>query len=131
MQISNLIRSALCDALVDAIDTGGAGTINVRTGAAPAATTDADSGTLLATGTFGGTAFGAASNGVANANAITGGTIAATGTAQHYRVKNGSGTVIFQGGVGTSGQDMTVGTVSFVSGAVFSISAFTVTVPAS
>lgn len=131
MKISQLARSAMCDALVDAIDTGGNGTIQIRTGSAPTNTTDADSGTLLATLTFSGTAFGAASNGVATANSITSDTnVDATGTAAHFRIKNGSGTVITQGTVGTSGADINFDSVSFVAGGTAAISSMTITVPA-
>jgi len=131
MKISNLMRSAMCDALVDAIDTGGAGSLQIRTGAAPTNTTDADSGTLLATLAFGGTAFGAASSGVATANAITSDTnVDASGTAAHFRIKNGSGTVIMQGSVGTSGADINFDSVTFVAGGTAAISSLTVTVPA-
>lgn len=131
MKISNLIRSAMCDALVDAIDTGGNGTIQIRTGSAPTNTTDADSGTLLATLTFSATAFGAASNGVATANSITSDTnVDATGTAAHFRIKNGSGTVIAQGTVGTSGADINFDSVTFVAGGIAAISSMTITVPA-
>lgn len=72
MKISDLDRTALCNALVDAIDAGaGAGTLEIRTGAAPAATTDADTGTLLATLTFSDPAYGNAAAGVAQESAIT------------------------------------------------------------
>ena len=131
MKISNLIRSAMCDALVDAIDTGGAGTIQIRTGSAPTNTTDADSGTLLATLTFSGTAFGAASNGVATANSITSDTnVDASGTPAHFRIKNGSGTVINQGSVSTSGADMNFDSTTWVAGGIAAISSMTITVPA-
>ncbi len=132
MKISNLARSAMCDALVDLLDGGsGAGTLEIRTGAAPTNTTDADSGTLLATLTFSDPAFGAASNGVATASAITSdSSIDATGTAAHFRAKDSSGTVILQGSVGTSGADLNFNSVSFVSGGTCSISSLTVTQPA-
>lgn len=132
MKISNTARSAMCDALVDLIDAGTPpGTLEVRTGSAPTNTTDADSGTLLATLTFSSTAFGAASNGVATANSITSDTnIDATGTAGHFRIKNAAGTVIMQGTCGTSGADINWNSVSFVAGGTASISSMTVTQPA-
>lgn len=132
MKISNVARSAMCDALVDLIDAGTPpGTLEIRTGSAPTNTTDADSGTLLATLTFSTTAFGAASSGVATAAAITSdSSIDATGTAAHWRIKNQAGTVIAQGTVGTSGADLNFNSVSFVSGGTAAISSLTVTVPA-
>lgn len=132
MKISDAARNAIVDAFVDLVDTGGAGTIQIRTGAAPTNTTDSDSGTLLATLTFSATAFGSASSGTATANSITGDSdIDATGTAAHFRVKNGAGTVIFQGTVGTSGADMNFNTTSFVENGTVNLSTMTVTAPAS
>lgn len=132
MKISNLARSAACDAVVDLIDGGsGAGTIEIRTGPAPTNTTDADSGTLLATLTFSDPAFGAASSGVATASAITSDTsVDASGTAAHFRIKDSTGTVIAQGTVGTSGADINFNTVTFVAGGVAAITSMTVTMPA-
>ena len=123
----------MVDAIVDLIDAGTPpGTLAIRTGSAPAATTDADSGTLLATLTFNTTAFDASASGTATANAITSDTnIDATGTAAHFRIKNAAGTTIIQGTVGTSGSDINFNSVSFVSGGTAAISALTVTQPAS
>lgn len=123
----------MVDALVDLIDAGTPpGTLVIRTGAAPAATTDADTGTLLATLTFSNTAFGAAASGTATAAAITSDSnIDNTGTAGHFRIKNAAGTVIMQGTVGTSGSDINFNSVSFVAGGTCAISSLTVTQPAS
>lgn len=132
MKISNLARSAMCDALVDLIDGGAsAGYIQIRTGSAPTNTTDANSGTLLATLTFSDPAFGAASNGVATASSITSDTnVDATGTAAHFRFFDSNNTCIMQGTVGTSGADINFDSVSFVAGGTAAISSLTVTQPA-
>jgi len=131
-KISDLARSAACNAIVDLLDVGGAGTLTFRTGAAPAATTDADSGTLLATCPFAAEAFGAASAGVATAAAITSdSSVDASGTPEHFRAKSGAGTVIFQGTVGTSGANINFDSVTWVAGGTVAVSALTVTVPAS
>lgn len=132
MKISNIDRNAMCDALVDSIDAGsGAGTIEFRTGSAPTNTTDADSGTLLATCTFSDPAFGSASSGVATASTITGdSSVDASGTAAHFRIKDSNGRVVAQGSVGTSGADINFNSVSWLAGGTVSISSFTVTVPA-
>lgn len=131
MKISNLARSAACDAIVDLLDAGSPpGSLEIRTGAAPTNTTDADSGTLLATFVLGNPAFGSASSGVATANAISNVTIAANGTAAHFRAKNAAGVTILQGTVGVSGADINFDSVNFVSGAEASISSWTVTHPA-
>jgi hypothetical protein len=130
-RLTNAAASAAADAVVDRIDTGGAGTIKIYTGTIP---TDADTAigaqTLLATLTFSATAFGAASNGVATANAITSDTSAdATGTAAWARIANGAGTTQMDVTVGTSGEDINFNTVSFVSGATVAITSLTYTQP--
>ena len=130
-RLTNAAASAAADAVVDRIDAGGAGTIKIYTGTIP---TDADTAvgaqTLLATLTFSATAFGAASNGVATANAITSDTSAdATGTAAWARIASGGGTTQMDVTVGTSGDDINFNTVSFVAGATVSITSLTYTQP--
>lgn len=130
-RLTNAAASAAADAVVDLIDAGGAGTIKIYDGTIPTNADTAVSGqTLLATLTFSATAFGAASNGVATAAAITSDTSAdATGTASWARIASGGGTTIMDVTVGTSGEDINFNTVSFVAGATVSISALTYTQP--
>jgi hypothetical protein len=132
LSITNAAASAMCDALVDRIDSGGAGTLRIYA-ATRAVTTDTAVGAqvVLATLTFGATAFGAASNGVATANSITQDSSAdATDTASWFRIfNNGQTTAQMDGNVGTSASDLILNTVSIVTGAVVSISAGSVTVP--
>lgn len=108
------------------------GTIEIYSGSQPATPDAALAGnTLLATLTFGATAFGAASSGVKTANAITAGTAVATGTAAWFRCYKSDGTTaVIDGSVGTSGADMTIATTSIVSGASVSCSAMTISMPA-
>jgi glutamate synthase domain-containing protein 3 len=105
------------------------GFIEVYSGTRPATPDTALSGnTLLATLTFGSTAFGAGSSGVATANAITSGTAAATGTASFARVYASNGTtVIGDCSCGTSGSDLNFPTLSFVTGATISCTSLTLT----
>jgi hypothetical protein len=131
LSVSEAVASAMCNALVDSIDTGGAGTLKIY-GDTRAATTDTAVGaqTLLATLTFNATAFGAASAGVATANAITQDSSADdTDTATWFRISSGTPAAIADGNVGTATADLILNTVSIVSGAVVSISAGTITVP--
>ena len=103
------------------------GFIKIFTGAQPSLN-GALTGTLLATMTFGATAFGASSGGTATANAITSGTAAATGTAGYFALEKSDGTtVVMTGSVGTSGADLNLNTTSVVSGAPVSCSSFTIT----
>lgn len=131
-RLTNAAASAAADAVVDRIDAGaGAGTIKIYSGTIP---TDADTAigaqVLLATLPFSDPAFGAASNGVATANAITSDTSAdATGTAAWARIADSDATTVMDVTVGTSGDDINFNTVSFVAGATVSITALTYTQP--
>lgn len=124
--ISNAIRSAMCDALVDAIDGGaGAGTLKIYTAAFA---------TLLATLTFSDPAFGAAADGVATAAAITSDASADnTGTAAVFRVETSTPATCFEGTVGgpSSGADIEFNSTAFVAGDTVAITALTITMPAS
>jgi hypothetical protein len=111
------LRTTLADAAVDAIDAGGAGTLEFLTSG------DAEVATL----TFSATAFGAASAGVATANAITSDTSATGGTVAKWQIKNGSGTPIIFGAAGTSGSDINLSSLSVGAGDTVSISSLTYT----
>lgn len=129
--LTALTASAACDAVVDRLDVGGAGTLKIYDGT-KAATADTAIGAqvLLATLTFSATAFGAAASGVATAAAITSDASAdATGTATWARWASGGATTTLDCTVGTSGADINLNTVSFVIGASVAITALTVTVP--
>ena len=83
---------------------------------------------LLAELRLGATAFGAASNGVATANAITSDAAAnATGTATWFRVVTSGGTFVIDGDVGTSGSDLNLITTSITSGQPVAITSWTIT----
>lgn len=110
--------------------------IQIRTGALEATTLTADAGTLLSTLTMNATPFPAAtsttSNGLATAtaNAIASDTNAAgTGTAGHFRLKNGSSVVIVQGTCGTSSADLIMNTTSITAGDTVACSSFLITLP--
>lgn len=109
------------------------GFIKIYTGAQPSLN-GAVSGTLLATLTFGATAFAAstASSGIvtATANSITSGTAGNTGTAGYFAlVKSDTTTVVGTGTVGTSSSDLVLNSTSISSGATVSITSFTITEP--
>ena len=91
------------------------------------------SGTLLATLTFGATAFANAtasgSGGSAVANTITSGTAANTGTAGYFALVTSGSSTVGTGSVGTSGADLNFNTLSIVAGAIVSCTSFTVTMP--
>ena len=132
VRVTNAVASAMADAFTTALDAGTAGIIRIYDGTIP---TDADTAVgaqvLLATLTFSATSFGAASNGVITANAITSDSSAdATGTATWARLlTQAGGTTIADVDVGTSGTTIVFNTVSFTAGSAIAITAFTFTHP--
>ena len=130
-RLSLTASSSACNAIVDMLDTGGAGTIKFYTGTIP---TNADTAlgaqVLLATCTFSATAFGAASNGTATAAAITAdGTADAAGTATWARWASGGAATVLDCTVGTSGEDINFNTNIIAAGAAVSVTALTFGVP--
>jgi len=120
-------RNAALNAALDTVLDGGF--LRIYDGAQP---TDADEAigaqVLLAELTLNATAFAAASAGSKAANAITSDSSAnATGTATWGSLVTSGGTRLFDFSVGTSGANLNMNTVSIVSGATVSVSAFTVT----
>ncbi len=106
---SNALRSALMQAIADAIGNGGL--IEIRTGTN--ASGDGTDGTLLVTLT-GGTPWGTVSNGVLTSNAISSGVAVATGEAGHY-VRTTSAGVFLESGL-ISGDGLTISNTSIASG---------------
>lgn len=134
--MSIIAAKAALDAIRVLPDAGGAGNLYIRSGAQPATTLTADSGTLGATLPLSATSFGAAtsatSNGLATttAAAITSDTNAAASiTAAHFRIKSGAGTVIFQGNVGTASTDLILNTTTIVAGDTVAITSLKITIP--
>jgi hypothetical protein len=130
--------NAARDAAINAVAaTANNGSVRIYSGTAPA---DADAAlggaTLLAQLTLGATAFGAAVNGVATANAIAADTSAdATGTPTFFRLFQSNGTtVVFQGTAGATGQELNLSGLSagqIVAGGSVSVSSLTITQAAS
>lgn len=117
---STTIRNGMADFVVDAIDAGGAGSLEFQTSG------DVEVATLP----FGATAFGAASAGTATANAVTSDTSATGGTAAKFVVKSGAADTIFSGAVATSGSDINLSSLSIGSGDTVSLSSLTYSAPA-
>lgn len=134
MALNPHMALALRNTALDSIDANfNSGKLRIYSGTQPATPDTALSGnTLLAELTFNATAFGSASGGVITANAITSDSSAdATGTAAFFRCFASDGTTaLLDGTVGTATTDMTINTVSIVSGATVSCSAFTITLSA-
>jgi len=123
--LSHATANAAANAVVDLLDSG---YIRIYTASQPAnADTAISDQTLLAELRFGATAFGAASDGVATAEAITQDASAnATGTASWFRALKSDGTtVVFDGSVGTATADLILTSTSIVETQPVSITALT------
>ncbi len=123
-------RNEMLDAMRDDFNSG---SLRIYSGVRP---TDADTAlsgnTLLATLTFGATAFAAASSGAIVANAITGGTAGNTGTAAFARCFKSDGTTaICDLSVSASGGggELIMSTTAVVTGVAVTASSLTITCP--
>jgi hypothetical protein len=123
-------RNAALDNILANLNSG---FLDIYDGSQP---TDADTAigaqVLLASLTFGATAFAGASAGSATANAITADSSAdATGTAAWFRCfKSDHTTAVLDGSVGTSGCNLNLNSTSIVSGANVSVTSMTVSMAA-
>lgn len=124
-KFSDESANARCDAHCALLNTG---YLRIYDGT-QAATADTAVGAqvLLAELRFSATAFGAASAGVATANAITQDSSAnATGTASWYRCLKSNGTSpVEDGSVGTATSNLILNSVAISSGAAVQVSSFT------
>jgi len=126
-KLSNAAANAAADAVCALLNTG---YLRIYDGTQP---TNADTAigaqVLLAELRWNATAFAAAVNGVATANAITADSSAdATGTASWFRALKSDGTsVVFDGSVGTSGANLNLNSVAISAGAAVSVSSYTYT----
>lgn len=132
VRIADATRNAMMDQITTKIDAGvGGGLIKIYSGTQPATADTALSGnTLLATLTFSATSFGAASNGVITANAITDDTnAAATGTAAFARISDDVPNTVMDVDVGTSGATINLNSTAITAGGTVSITSATLTLP--
>ena len=129
LQLSTTVRNAELDAIETAIGTSAV--LKIKTGSAPANCAAADSGTVLATLSLPSDWMAAAASGAkAKSGTWEDASADATGTAAHFRLYasdgttcHGQGTVTATGG----GGDLTLDSVSVVSGNDIVITGFTLT----
>jgi hypothetical protein len=121
-------RNAAIDAICALVN---GGYLRLYDGSQPATPADAPGATLLAELTLNATAFQAAVNGQATANAITDDSSAnAGGTATWCRVLKSDGTTaIWDGSVGTATANVVLNSTSISAGARVSISSMTFSLP--
>jgi hypothetical protein len=121
---STTLRNARLDAITSAI--GASGFLRIYDGARPASGGTAT--TLLAQLPLSVTFAPAASVGVLTASTITSDSSAdATGTATWARLVTSAGTFVADMGVGTSGQEVTLNTVSIVIGGTVACTSLVIT----
>ena len=129
VKFSVAVRNARLDALETAIGTSAV--LKIRSGAAPANITDADSGIVLATLSLPSDWMANAASGSKAKSGTWQDTSADnTGTAEHFRLYASDGTTQHMQGSITAtggGGDMTVDNTSFVTGQSFTVTAFTLT----
>lgn len=127
IRFNTAMRDAMVTALTGAINYQ---TLSIYTGSQPATANDAATGTKLVDITI--QWFNAPASGSATLNTSTPntGTAVATGTAGWGRIVGGEGERI-DGTVGTSGTDFTINSTSITNGATVTLTAMTVTQPAS
>lgn len=106
---------------------GGAALLQFWTGPRPS-TGGATTGlTKLAELTCNATFAATTSSAVLTLNAITSSSALATGTAAWARITTSGGTFVMDMDVGTSGSDLNMSTISFVTSATISVTSFTIT----
>ena len=129
-QWSSDVRNAINDVIESTI--GVSPTVEIRTGAKPAAPTDADSGTVLAAITLPADWMEPSANGIKVLKGTWSDPAADnTGTAGHYRFKAAGGVVKGQGSITMpgGGGDMILDNTSIAVNQAVAISTFTLTAP--
>lgn len=129
MALTISAAAAQAEATALATDIGSAATIEIRTGAKPATPETAATGTLLATVAISGS-FTASGGSITAADPASV-SVVASGTAGYFRLKTSGGTAKIDGTVTATGGggDMTLSTVSLISGGSVDIGVPTFTVP--
>lgn len=122
------LRNAQADALGPFFN---GGTLKIYTGAQPASANDAASGSLLATITIPATAFGAAASGIIAKNGTWSAVATGAGTAGWARMASSDGLKIMDLLCAESAAELIIDNDAVVTGGVVTVTALTLTVPAS
>ena len=127
IRFNTAMRDAMVTALTGAI---GGYTLSIYTGSQPTTANDAATGTKLVDIMINGFNTPVTGSATLNTSTPNTGTAVATGTAGWGRIVGGAGERI-DGTVGTSGTDFTINSTSITNGATVTLTAMTVTQPAS
>ena len=127
LAFSSTVRTAMMQAIADAVDLGATGgLLRLYDGSRPA--TGGAATTLLAGLVFAATMAASVTAGVLTADTITGDASAdATGTATWFRVVDSDVTFVLDGDVGTSGSDLNMTSVSIVETEGVDVTSFVIT----
>lgn len=136
VRIGATVRNAMIDAVKAAIDSGsGPGKIRIYTGAQPATPATAASGTLLVEIPFNDPSFEASASGSTSADVTpeVSGVAVATGTAGWFRILDSNSNAHIDGSVTATGGggDVTVASTSITTGLTVTVTALSLTQPAS
>jgi hypothetical protein len=133
MRLGATARSAAANGVVDLIDVGAAtAVLEAWSGSRPASVGGAPAGTKLASFDLPEPCFGAASSGVATANAITGTTGLADGTVGFVQVTDQDANVLWDNDdVGVGSGQVQFNTLAISTGVDVDVTSWTVTMPAS
>lgn len=128
--LNDNLRNRQVDSVGSDLDSG---FIDIYTGAQPADPNDAPTGTLLVSCALAADAYGAAIGGSATKNGTVQGTAGNTGTAGYAQQRNAANTRWMYGSVTATGGggDVELTTTSIVTGQTITITASTITQPAS
>ena len=127
IRFNTAMRDVMVTALTNAI---GGYTLSIYTGSQPATADGAATGTKLVDITINGFNTPATGSATLDTSTPNTGVAVATGTAGWGRIVGGAGERI-DGTVGTSGTDFTINSTSITNGATVTLTAMTVTQPAS
>jgi hypothetical protein len=128
MRINDAQRNRLADSFATSFD---GGTLAIYTGTQPATAGTAASGTLLATITLPGTAFGAASAGVASKAGTWTDTVDVSGQAGWGRFVSATGDRRMDVDIGQGAGELSLDEDDLVAGGTVTVTTFTITQPAS
>lgn len=137
VRLATATQNALADQITALVDAGAAaGTLSVYSGAQPSTANDAITGTLLATFTLTDPALAAAVSGVADFDFDPDleATVAADGTATHFRIADSTGATVLDGDVGDDASSATLkftGGVAWTTGGTVKLATGSVAMPAS
>lgn len=131
IKLLNTVRNSMAQAIVDALNTGGAGSVKIYSGTRPAGVQSVATGSILSEHMLTDPS-GIVNNGVIVFNAISEDAFAnATGIATWARFFNGAGTAVFDCSVSVAGDggDLQMNTVNIIINSPVRFTSLQITMP--